>query len=209
MDASYWPGGSGSVKEMFLETFSKNLQAGDYGVGKNYFARFVLPLKLEGAEPGKNLVTLPNTSATAVLAEKSNKPVVKLTPETFEENLPIEMPRINESYDGVKHRYSYATTFYYCSHSRLAKFDLEEKKVLTFDCGSDHIPGESVFVPRPDATEEDDGVVLSQVIASRAGVPSFLLVLDAATFQEIGRATLPDDMKMGLAFHSMFTDKTF
>ena len=53
-DASYWPEGSGSVKEMFLETFSRNLQAGDYGVGKNYYARFVLPLRIEGVSQMKN-----------------------------------------------------------------------------------------------------------------------------------------------------------
>lgn len=208
-DASFWPGGSSSVKEMFLETFAKNLQAGDYGVGKNHFARFVLPLKYDGAEPGKNLVTLPNTTATAVLAEKSSKPVIKLTPEILEENLPIEMPKINENYDGVKNRFIYATTFYYCTHARVAKFDMVEKKVLTLDLGTDHIPGETVFVPRPEATEEDDGVVLSTVMACHAGVQSFLLILDASTFQEIGRASLPAETKMGLAFHSMFTAKTF
>ncbi|GFR99887.1 beta,beta-carotene 15,15'-monooxygenase, partial [Elysia marginata] len=162
------------------------------------------------AEPGKNLVTLPNSKATAVLVEsKGNKPVLKITPETLEENLPIEMPRINDDLDGVKHRYTYATTFYYCSHAKLAKYDVVEKKVTTFDIGTDHIPGETVFVARPDAAEEDDGVILSTVMACHAGVQSYLLVLDAASFQEIGRASLPGETKMGLAFHSMFTNKKF
>ena len=47
-DVSYWPAGAGSVKEMYLASFLKHLQEGDFGVGKNYFARFVLPLKIEG-----------------------------------------------------------------------------------------------------------------------------------------------------------------
>ncbi|GFN95246.1 beta,beta-carotene 15,15'-dioxygenase [Plakobranchus ocellatus] len=206
-DVAFWPGGSGSVKNMFLPCLAEGLQAGDLGLGRMHFARFVLPLKIEGAEPGKNLVTLPNTSATAMLKEKSNKPVVVITPETIEESLPIEVPQINTAYGGLKCRYCYASTFYYSSQPRVAKYDLYEKRVVTFDVGKDYTPGEAIFVSRPDATEEDDGVVLCSVIACHSGAESYLLVLDAASFQEIGRASLPAEIKMGMVFHAMFTDK--
>jgi len=57
-------------------------------------------------------------------------------------------------------------------------------------------PGEPVFVGTPGRTAEDDGVVLSVVLDAKQGT-SFLLVLDAATFAEIGRAELPQAVLFG------------
>lgn len=51
-------------------------------------------------------------------------------------------------------------------------------------------PSEPTFVPRPDGTDEDDGVVLSVVYDNRAGA-SFLLVLNATTFEERTQLVLP------------------
>jgi len=57
-------------------------------------------------------------------------------------------------------------------------------------------PGEPVFVARPDAVGEDDGVILSIVLdVDRKN--SFLLILDAVTFEEIGRATIPQPILFG------------
>ena len=56
-----------------------------------------------------------------------------------------------------------------------------------------------VFVPRPGATEEDDGVVLSVVLDATAEPPeTFLLVLDARSFTELARATTPHPVPFGL-----------
>jgi len=84
------------------------------------------------------------------------------------------------------------------------------------------LPGEPVFVPRPrgaarreagswregpesgrpDAeVPEDDGVLLS-VVLDAANATSFLLVLDAATLEEVGRATVPHALPLG--FHGEF-----
>ncbi len=66
-------------------------------------------------------------------------------------------------------------------------------------------PGEPVFVPAPTSTAadacEDDGVVLSVVLDARAET-SFLVVLDAATFTERARATVPHVIPHG--FHGQF-----
>lgn len=51
-------------------------------------------------------------------------------------------------------------------------------------------PSEPVFVPRPDAESEDDGVVLSAVIGLQ-GKSSFLLVLNGEDFEELARAYVP------------------
>jgi beta,beta-carotene 9',10'-dioxygenase len=62
-------------------------------------------------------------------------------------------------------------------------------------------PGEPVFVEAPDASAEDDGVILSVVLNAEKG-NSFLLVLDAHTFGEIGRAKVPHHIPLG--FHGQF-----
>jgi carotenoid cleavage dioxygenase-like enzyme len=59
-------------------------------------------------------------------------------------------------------------------------------------------PGEPVFVPRPGASAEDDGVLLS-VVLDTASRRSFLLVLDAARLEERARATVPHHIPLG--FH--------
>ncbi len=59
-------------------------------------------------------------------------------------------------------------------------------------------PGELVFAEAPNPQAEDDGVVLSVVLNADKG-NSFLLVLDAHTFEEIGRAEVPHHIPYG--FH--------
>jgi beta,beta-carotene 9',10'-dioxygenase len=62
-------------------------------------------------------------------------------------------------------------------------------------------PGEPIFVRRPDASEEDGGVVLSVVLDAVAG-RSFLLVLDAGSFEELARAEAPHHIPFG--FHGQY-----
>ncbi|MFI4985589.1 MAG: carotenoid oxygenase family protein [Solirubrobacterales bacterium] len=62
-------------------------------------------------------------------------------------------------------------------------------------------PGEPVFVARPDAEREDDGVLLSVVLDASAGT-SFMLVLDACDLGEIARAAVPHHIPFG--FHGQF-----
>jgi beta,beta-carotene 9',10'-dioxygenase len=63
-------------------------------------------------------------------------------------------------------------------------------------------PGEPVFVARPGAEGEDDGVLLSVVLDANAA-SSFLLVLDAADLRELARAEAPHHIPFG--FHGQFT----
>ncbi len=58
-------------------------------------------------------------------------------------------------------------------------------------------PGEPVFVGRPAAEEEGDGVLLSVVLDAQRG-GSFLLVLDAHSLAEIARAECPHQIPFGL-----------
>lgn len=68
---------------------------------------------------------------------------------------------------------------------------------------ADAYPGEPVFVARPGAAGEDDGVLLSVVLDAAAG-NSYLLALDGATLEEVGRATLPQPVTFG--FHGAFLE---
>ena len=54
-----------------------------------------------------------------------------------------------------------------------------------------HMPTEPVFVPRPGAVAEDDGVVLATVLDGDAN-ESYLVVLDAATMLPIAEVRLAD-----------------
>ncbi len=65
--------------------------------------------------------------------------------------------------------------------------------------------GEPVFVARPEAEHEDDGVLLSVVLDADAG-RSFLLVLDAADLSERARAEVPHHIPFG--FHGLFTSQS-
>lgn len=62
-------------------------------------------------------------------------------------------------------------------------------------------PGEPVFVKKPSASKEDEGVILSVVLDENKG-NSFLLVLDAESFGEIARAEIPQPVLFG--YHGNF-----
>ena len=82
----------------------------------------------------------------------------------------------------------------------IAKIDTEDGSSTTWhepDC----YPGEPVFVERPGAGAEDDGLLLSVVLDGRRE-QSFVLVLDAATLDEVGRATVPHHIPFG--FHGQY-----
>ncbi|MDO9086986.1 MAG: carotenoid oxygenase family protein [Anaerolineaceae bacterium] len=80
-------------------------------------------------------------------------------------------------------------------YNQILKVDIKHKKDLFwFEFGC--YPGEPIFVGRPGRANEDDGVILSVVLDERAG-SSFLLVLDASSFNEIARVSIPQPILFG------------
>ena len=75
------------------------------------------------------------------------------------------------------------------------KYDMvEEREVAYFDYG-DFYGGEALFVPRRSASSEDDGYLLELLMtADRAE----LLIIDAATMQEMARLHLPQRVPFGV-----------
>ncbi|KDP34151.1 hypothetical protein JCGZ_07722 [Jatropha curcas] len=109
----------------------------------------------------------------------------------------MDMCSFNPSFLGKKYRYAYA-----CGAQRpcnfpntLTKIDLVKKKAKNWhDEGA--VPSEPLFVTRPGATEEDDGVVIS-IISEKNG-DGYALLLDGSTFEEIARAKFPYGLPYGL-----------
>lgn len=65
-----------------------------------------------------------------------------------------------------------------------------------------------MFVQNPSAidisgADEDNGVILSICVSTKKDIPIFLLILDAKTFVEVGRATT-DIYGVPYGFHHLF-----
>jgi beta,beta-carotene 9',10'-dioxygenase len=85
-------------------------------------------------------------------------------------------------------------------YDQLLRLDLARRQMRCwFEDGG--YPGEPIFVRQPRATDPKDGIVLSLVLDSRRQ-RSFLLLLDARSFEEIGRAIAPHVIPFG--FHGEF-----
>ena len=119
----------------------------------------------------------------------------------------IELPRIN--YEKFQMRE------YGCAYGVLSKHKGDFANGLTkinIRSGNFQIweepntyPGEPVFIQSPNSAGEDQGILLSVVLDSNNS-NSFLLLLDAGTFTEIGRATVPHHIPLG--FHGNFYPRT-
>ncbi|TRY99940.1 hypothetical protein DNTS_004707 [Danionella cerebrum] len=153
--------------------------------------RFVLPLNISSETPlNQNLNTRPNSSATAVYRSR------------MQDYGGLEFPHINYAkYNTKPYRYYYGCGFRHLVGDSLIKMDLETKKFKIWR-QPDLYPSEPVFIPTPDAKEEDDGVILSVIITPVQDKSTFLLALDAKTFEELGRAEVPVNIPYG--FHGVF-----
>ncbi|KAJ3456149.1 hypothetical protein MRS44_016172 [Fusarium solani] len=89
----------------------------------------------------------------------------------------------------------------------LAKFDWQTGTYKRWQPpNGDSCPSEPIFIERPGATEEDDGVVLTIVI-NKEGTHSILVVLDGHSFTEIARADMPQVYSLGP--HGTFIEGAF
>jgi beta,beta-carotene 9',10'-dioxygenase len=113
----------------------------------------------------------------------------------------LELPRIAyRTRNGRPYRYVYGNGVGAEWLERIVKVDVESGEWSEWrEAGS--FPGEPVFVPRPGGEAEDDGVLLSVVLDAGTG-RSCLLVLDAGTLTEVGRAEVPHHIPF--SFHGQF-----
>ena len=118
-----------------------------------------------------------------------------------------EFPRINESLTGTRHRYGYTVGVEGGQvwdqrpdelRTVLYKHDFVTGSATTAPLDSELVVGELVFVPNPDATDEDDGVLMGYGY-HRASDEGQLLILDAQTLEVVATVHLPQRVPMG--FH--------
>ena len=128
----------------------------------------------------------------------------RVTPERLSDTK-LELPRIHEAQvEGRPYRYVYGigagapNAF----ADQLVKIDVETGEATVW-AEDEMYPGEPVFVAKPGATGEDAGVVLS-VVLDPAQERSLLVVLDAETFTEQARVSVPHAIPFG--FHGQFVD---
>uniref|UniRef100_A0A3Q2CD48 Beta-carotene oxygenase 2b n=1 Tax=Cyprinodon variegatus TaxID=28743 RepID=A0A3Q2CD48_CYPVA len=171
--------------------------------------RFVLPLRIDPSTPyNQNLIDLPDCTATAIRIGKNKVFCTHedLHGEDLHKYGGLEFPQINYGrYNMHPYRYFYGCGFRHLVGDTLLKMDLQRKQMKVWDHPGLY-PSEPIFVPRPNATEEDDGVILSVVITPNKDKSTFLLVLDAKTFEELGRAVVPVNIPYG--FHGTFSTAT-
>lgn len=171
-----------------------------------------------GSDIGKNLhprlarwkfkIDLPTVSSSA---DKKQK--IGLSPHKPEKVVAIlgphmgELPTINPAYQTKRHRYVYSLPNRGRSTmlDTLVKTDIDTGNVVFWNNPHGHTPSEGIFVARPGATEEDDGVLLTVVLDGTQRT-SYLLCLDAKTMTEMGRADV--DFAIGFGFHGVHVAET-
>lgn len=115
----------------------------------------------------------------------------------------LELPRIDyERCAGRPYRYVWGTGRRAGSDflDTILRVDIATGETRAW-MGDGCFPGEPVFVARPGAAEEGDGVLLSVVLDAVKGV-SFLLVLDAQSLGEVARAECPHHIPF--SFHGNY-----
>jgi carotenoid cleavage dioxygenase-like enzyme len=115
----------------------------------------------------------------------------------------LELPRIHEAAaraQPYQYVYGVGTSDESDFTDQLVKIDVQTGAAQVWREDGTY-PGEPVFVPHPDASAEDEGVILS-VVLDPAAERSFLLVLDATSFDERARAGVPHAIPFG--FHGQF-----
>lgn len=118
-----------------------------------------------------------------------------------------EFPCINPHLHGLEHKFTYALSDPYKTSSRIYKYDHASGKHLSWG-DNDLTPSEPVFIPRIAADgiatgsiDEDDGAVLA-IVNDPSDDSSFLVILDARTFDEIARVRTPVTVNHGI--HSVY-----
>lgn len=111
----------------------------------------------------------------------------------------LELPSINPRFVTRPHRYTYGLLNRVKSTlaDGIVKFDSTSHTWKVWEKHA-HTPGECVFVPDPNGTDEDDGVLLS-VVLDGFSRKSYLLCLSARDLSEIARAEM--DTAVGFGFH--------
>ncbi|KAG0052336.1 hypothetical protein BGZ83_002729 [Gryganskiella cystojenkinii] len=160
------------------------------------------------------LSNIPKQAVASGLApSQPPKPASSQIDFELDKSITFELPTVNSSRYLRDYRYIYAVSRSGQNRTliqdRIIKIDLEKVKKgdmkgsAKFWIEDQCTPSEPVFVATPNATEEDDGVLLSIVLDGRRRT-GFLLVLDAQNLEEIARADMPPGKVAPHNLHGVF-----
>jgi len=101
----------------------------------------------------------------------------------------MEFPQFNQRFRGQAACYLYQVEWYHGGSTEYASMAIIKNDVCKERRAAEwavrgHFPTEPKFIPRPNATEEDDGVIVSVVLDGTAQ-SSYLLVLDAKSLHPL------------------------
>ncbi|WP_445253190.1 carotenoid oxygenase family protein [Nostoc sp. 106C] len=125
------------------------------------------------------------------------------------DDVAAEFPRVNENFLGQKTRYGYVGKL---ANNPLPlfdgviKYDLSSGTSQTHQFGEGRYGGEAVFAPRPGATNEDDGWLITFVYDEGSGT-SELVVVNAQdiTSEPVARVIIPQRVPYG--FHGTWVSE--
>lgn len=115
----------------------------------------------------------------------------------------VELPSINyDQYSGRPYRFMYGAGNTQPGNwlDDITKIDAQTRDHWVW-YEKDAYPSEPIFVPAPDAKEEDDGVLLSVVLDAQAK-NTYLLVLDARNLKVLAKARVPEVLPF--TFHGVY-----
>ena len=126
------------------------------------------------------------------------------------DDVAAEFPRINEQLLGQKNRYGYIAKSAKSSvplFDGIIKYDLDTGKSQTHEFGKGRYGGEPVFAPRPSATQEDDGWLVT-FVHDTAEDTSELVVVNAQdiTSKPVARVIIPQRVPYG--FHGTWISES-
>jgi carotenoid cleavage dioxygenase len=130
------------------------------------------------------------------------------------DDLPAEFPRVPDARVGQKHRFGYmmanaaAKAFEepLTANGAILKYDLETGDRSSVGVGAGRLPGESSFVPREGATDEDDGYLMTYVFDANTESSEFT-IFDAGSMSDepIAAVKLP---RVPFGFHGNWVPST-
>ncbi|KAJ3099538.1 hypothetical protein HDU97_002981 [Phlyctochytrium planicorne] len=205
---------AGGVYDLYVER-------PNYSSGWPSLHRYRLPNVSEaiksGASAAPHILTSPIDNLEKVLPEANREQI---------STIGIELPRFHPRTHRKPYRYTYGISNTLTNpdlnqnltdkeknansiFNALVKLDLATvpaKHLMWHEKGC--FPGEPIFLPRPGAAGEDEGILVSVVLRGHMGKTrtptSFLLILDAQDLSEIARAEMPESHVVPFGFHGNF-----
>lgn len=176
--------------------------------------RFVIPVEnLDSAVAGDELlkdvreakVSRENFTSSASAVKKENGDIF-LKAAKISDSF-VELPRINYKYNTKAYSYGYGACILdnknMLAFGSIVKVNVRTGEEIKWQ-DEQFFTSEPVFVATPDATREDDGVLLSILLHKTNLRQLALVVLDAATLTETARADFTSEGTVSGTFHGQF-----